>query len=275
MRLKNLMMSLVIGVLAGMGIFSHIIFFRAPVNAPREFLKKERHPSTKTLVLCLGDSLTHATTSGDYVALLREKFAPQVYEFINAGINGDTTNHLLKRLDAVIACQPDIVTILVGTNDVNATRPGRAAVQYLLPYTPTLERYRQNYDTILTRLKTETKARIAILSIPPLAEDLDSEINQRVAQYSAAIKDIAAAHGVTYLPLHEELTALLDSRQPSSTFKGDIGLVIKASFKHHIMGKSWDEVSAANGFAVMTDAIHLNDRGAAVVAKLIANGILE
>lgn len=267
MNFSNMILGLVVAVFVAMSIFFYIIFFRPPVNAPTEFLKKGRRPATQKVILCLGDSLTHATASGDYVALLREKFP--AYEFINAGINGDTTNHLLKRLDTVIACQPDAITILVGTNDVNATRAGRAAVQYMLPYTPTLERYRQNYDEILRRLKAETNARIALLSIPPLAEDLDSAINQRVAEYSAAIKDIAATHDVTYLPLHEELTALLDSHPARSTFKGDIGLVVKSSFQHHIGGKSWDEVSTANGFVMMTDAIHLNNRGAALIAKLI------
>jgi acyl-CoA thioesterase I len=269
----KMILGLVIAVFATLMLFFYIIFLRPPANAPTEFLKKGRRPSAKTLVVCFGDSITHATVSGDYVALLREKFS--TYEFVNAGINGNTTHHLLKRLDEVIACQPDIVTVLIGTNDVNSTRAGRAAVQYLLPYTPTLERYRQNYDAILARLKAETNARIAIFSIPPLAEDLDSEINQRIAQYNAAIKDIAAAHGVTYLSLHEELTKLIDSRQPHATFRGDMRLILKASVQYYVGRKTWDEIGTSNGFATLTDAIHLNNRGAALVAKLIGDNVLE
>jgi acyl-CoA thioesterase-1 len=261
--------ALLFALLIGDAVFFYFTFFRPATNNPAAFLKQGRSASTKTLIVCYGDSLTHATASGDYVALLREKFGAQGYEFVNAGINGNTTHDLLKRVDTVIACKPDVVTILVGTNDVNATRGEQAAFQYRLPYTPTLERYRQNYDNILTRLKAETNARIAIQSIPPLAEDLDSEINQRIAQYSAAIKDIAATHGVTYLPLYEALTAPLKNHTPRRTFTGGLGIVIGAAFKHYILRKTWDDISAEHGFVMLTDAIHLNNRGAALVANLI------
>ena len=43
---------------------------------------------------------------------------------------------------------------------------------------PTPERCRENLGAVLGRLKEETDARIALLSLPPLGEDLDEEINR-------------------------------------------------------------------------------------------------
>ncbi len=266
-------LALLLGMFMGIGGFFYLIFFRAPINHPAAFLKRGRRDSTKTLVLCFGDSLTHATISGDYVAMLREQFDAQGYEFVNAGINGNTTHHLLLRLDEIIACKPDIITILIGTNDVNATRSKLAAMQYSLPYVPTLEKYCENLEAIVMRLKAETTARIMVISPPPLGEDLDSEINQRVAQYSAALKDVAAKHGATYLTLFEELAALLEGHQPHSTFTGEGGVILSTAFRYFVGRKSLDELSAENGFRVLTDYIHLNDRGAAVVARVIAEVI--
>ncbi|MFN8374197.1 MAG: GDSL-type esterase/lipase family protein [Anaerolineae bacterium] len=270
MKGRNLLLGLLLGVLAAFWLFSFWIFFQPPADAPSAFLRRGRRPSTKKLVLCFGDSLTHARLSGDYIALLRDRFSARGYEFINAGINGHTTYDLLKRLDQVIACQPDYVTILIGTNDIFATEGNRAKMQYRLPYVPTLEQYRENYEHILSRLQAETSARIAILSLPPLGEDLDSAMNQRVMQYCAAIHDIAITHGVTYLPLHEELLALLDGHVARSTFTGAMMPILSAGTQRYLLGTSWNDIAAGQGLRLLTDYIHLNDRGAAVIAQLVA-----
>jgi hypothetical protein len=55
------------------------------------------------------------------------------------------------------ACKPSAVTILIGTNDCRSG-PIDAA--------------RGNLSEILPRLSRETQARIAVLSIPPLGEEI-------------------------------------------------------------------------------------------------------
>jgi lysophospholipase L1-like esterase len=59
--------------------------------------------------------------SADYLALLRARLGSDGYEFVNAGINGNLAWNVLQRLDEVVACRPDAVTLLVGTTDVLAT----------------------------------------------------------------------------------------------------------------------------------------------------------
>ena len=87
---------------------------------PKRFLKRGRRPGTRTLVVCAGDSITHALMSADYLRMLEQALGDQGYEFVNAGWNGDLAYNLGARLDDIIDCNPDVVTILIGTNDAAA-----------------------------------------------------------------------------------------------------------------------------------------------------------
>lgn len=83
-------------------------------------------------VACAGDSLTKADVSTDYLAILRRRFAEPHYVFTNHGVNADHAYNLRMRLDPIIAEQPDVVTVLIGTNDARVTlsdKDLRAAVK--------------------------------------------------------------------------------------------------------------------------------------------------
>ncbi|HEY0256766.1 MAG TPA: GDSL-type esterase/lipase family protein, partial [Candidatus Methylacidiphilales bacterium] len=82
-------------------------------------------------VVCFGASLTAGTVSFDYVELLRARPSLAGFRFINHGVNGDLAWNGLQRLDKVVAERPDIVTILIGTNDVNATLSERNRLRYV------------------------------------------------------------------------------------------------------------------------------------------------
>jgi len=77
--------------------------------------------------------------------------------FVNAGINGQLAYNLLRRLDDIVACRPDVVTILIGTNDVNATFSQAWEDTYRkeqkLPEKPTLAWYRLNVERIIAGCK--------------------------------------------------------------------------------------------------------------------------
>ena len=76
-------------------------------------------------VVCFGASLTAGRVSFDYVELLNARPSLSGYRFVNHGVDGDLAWNGLQRLDKVIAGQPDAVSILIGTNDVNATMSER------------------------------------------------------------------------------------------------------------------------------------------------------
>jgi lysophospholipase L1-like esterase len=248
---------------------------REPENNPGAFLKRGRQPTTRTLVVCAGDSITHGVVSANYVEMLERQFAADGYEFVNAGINGNLAYNLLQRLDDVIACRPDVVTVLIGTNDVNATFSQAWEDTYRkeqkLPERPTLAWYRLNVERIIDRLQSETDAQVALLDLPMLGEDLASDMNRRVAGYNAVLRAIAAAKRVPCLPLHARLGALLPQNHTPPPYEGKKGPVLRVWIKHFVQRKSWDAVSTDHGLVLLMDHIHLNDKAAAVVATLIGD----
>lgn len=233
---------------------------RQPDNDPRAFRRQPRAAGS-TVVVCAGDSLTHATMSSDYVARLRARFSDRDYAFVNAGINGHTALDLLKRLDEIVACKPDAVSILIGTNDA---RGGLAE--------PAESSYRANLELVLTRLARETGARTALLSVPPLGEALDSRENRGVERCNAILRELAAKHRATYLPLHETLRPMLErAARPHAQLQFGIGLAISIAFRRYVLRRSWDAIARGNGLLLLTDQIHLSDRAAEVIVDQLSS----
>jgi acyl-CoA thioesterase-1 len=178
------------------------------------------------LVVCLGASIVRGSVSFNFVNLLRDRLEPKGFKFVNAGVNGDLAYNVLKRLDSIINLQPNFVVILVGTNDVIATTSRSAGMTYKLtkrpPKKPSLEFYRKNLEAVVSNLQQRTKAKIALLSLPVLGEDLSSEPNQKVAKYNEAIREVADKYGVNYLPVNEQQVEFLRSVQskPGRAFEG-------------------------------------------------------
>lgn len=249
---------------------------RLPRNHPAQFLKGgQRARGDGKVVVCVGDSITHGRVGCDYVAMLRTRLADRGYTFINAGVNGELSYNVLQRLDDIVRCKPDFVTILIGTNDCNGSwNPAHAdrEVQAMgLPQRPTLEWYRDNLTRICTRLQAETAARIAVLSIPVLTEQADSPAFQASHRFAEAGREIAEAQGVAYLPLHEAMVAhlLAHPSAPTEAFDMRRRLIERTIVRRYFAGQDWDAIAQAYGFTLLTDFIHLNCTGARMVAQHI------
>lgn len=217
------------------------------------FLRAGRRPQTKRLVVSAGDSITRGQSSANWVDVLQRRFAADGYEFVNAGVDGDPAWNVLQRIEDVVRCQPDAVTLQAGSNDVAASSDTWQEKMYRrrqhLPRTPTLGWYTECVEEILTRLQSQTSARIAVLDIPMIGEDLTSDMNRRVDSYNRALRRVAAAHAAEYLPLHDRLAGLLPSPHNPPPFRGRFGPMIRASLSHNVLHRSWDRISASNGLA--------------------------
>lgn len=235
--------------------------------------------SGKTRLVCAGDSITHGNVSASYVELLARNHPD--WQVFNAGINSDLAETLLRRLDDVVSVNPDLVTVLIGTNDVNATLSRASLLSYRrrgkTAGTPDADQYRRNLTAIVRRLKAETSARIALLSLPPMGEDLAHEANRRADVYSAIIREIAEAEGVAYLPLRERMKAELvaNPSKPTIRFEETVSTVFVAALLRHVLGWDYDRIAARYGNHLLTDNLHLNTRGAALVAEAIESFVSE
>jgi lysophospholipase L1-like esterase len=226
------------------------------------------------VVVCLGDSITRGRASADWVGQLQARRGQSGLTMVNAGVDGDLAWSALQRLDAVVALRPDVVILLIGTNDVAACAGPEAAQAFRdtrqLPaeVTPTLEWYEENVAAILDRLASETDASVAIVELPPAGEDLAAQENLTTERYNAVLRRLADARALPVLPLFARLTAMLPAgHQPPDRRR--ISRIGRSSVRRRLLRQSWDQISAARGLLLLHDHVHLNDRSGAVLAELV------
>lgn len=117
----------------------------------------------------VGDKLTEAGSWSDWL--------PDV-EVVNQGRAGDTTADVLDRLDDVIAAQPSVVVLLIGTNDLSH----RASVEQVV----------RGNEEILFKLRHELpQTRLVVQSVLPRelerAEDIH-QVNIHLRQFAPSVK---------------------------------------------------------------------------------------
>jgi lysophospholipase L1-like esterase len=263
---------------------------KPPKANPKSFLKKKRKKledsNGKKVIICIGDSITHGIYGVNYIKIVKERLknSESNYEFINAGINGDLTVSILKRLDDIIQCKPDIAILLCGTNDLNGSQSKKRAKIYeftkKIPKDPqfwTEKRFIDDYSKIIERLKEETKAVIAISSLPPISEEPKTKPFNDSKRFSGIIKNLATEFVVNYLPLNETMIGQLDENAPPPNFpyeKSNPISMIKFILMHYL-GRSWEKISKKNGLQFLTDNLHLNKVGATFVADLVEKFLLQ
>ena len=126
---------------------------------------------------------------------IRADFPDTDFEFINFGISGNRTDQLFDRLYADgIAFEPDIISILIGINDV-WHRHGAGRIE------TTDAQIETNYRAILERLKKQTDAKIVILC-PFLLDSEDKESwRGEVDRVIAIVRKLAEEFADVYIPL--------------------------------------------------------------------------
>jgi lysophospholipase L1-like esterase len=231
-----------------------------------------RNIDMKGIVACLGDSLTAGEVSYDWIIDLESRPQNASVRFVNLGVGGDTSYNALKRLPKVVQCRPNKVIVLIGANDIvatiNSTFRRALGIWKRLPQKPSLKCYEENVRQIVSRLKNETTARVALCSLPIIGEDPKSDINRRIGEFSAIIRQIARTENICYIPfyerIHEQIVAS-PGRDAGSVFLS-MGQV---AFKIRVLHKSIDEVGKQNGWRFHHDGYHLNSRGGKILADLV------
>jgi lysophospholipase L1-like esterase len=201
------------------------------------------------------------------------------FHFVNAGVNGDLAYNVLRRLDTVVDKQPDFIILLVGTNDVIGALVPRLAKWYRrskrLPQLPTEQWYYDNILNIVHYLKENTRAKIALASLPVLGENLTSTFNKTVNTYNGHLKEIATQEQVGYLPVHERQEEYLTRTQPTGRdFESDGRLTRGLLIRHYLLRQSFDTISKRYGYLLVTDGIHMNSRGASFITEEIESFLL-
>ena len=118
------------------------------------------------------------------------------FEFINFGISGNRTCQLFDRLYSdAIAFEPDIISVMVGINDVWHRHSHRIMTKDA--------QIEANYRAILSDLKKYTNAKIIVIS-PYLLDCDDKEpVREDLKTVIPMIKRLAEEFADAYIPLNE------------------------------------------------------------------------
>jgi len=226
--------------------------------------------SSKTLI-CFGDSLTEGVIGAAYVDILREQL-PAAVRVINAGINGDTTINLLRRLKRDVApYRPDLVVILVGLNDLTTAYGRRSNRAYYrcvkrVPMALTPALFARAYQRLIAELRRHTNAQLALCTLTTVGERLDDPFQVHIDAYSTVIRALAERERLPLIDLRTAFRAAL-GKDPRDGPPYHIWTPLLDAAAIHLRGRTYAELGARRGYRLLCDGAHLADAGALLVAE--------
>lgn len=262
-------------------LFESCVIFQAtkvPANNLKAAVETKSNKSPK--IVFLGDSITHGRVSYDYVASIAKHPSLADYQIINEGINSRLTVQILEQLENVKQINPDIVFLLIGTNDLKATLSeeeyNRYANLWKLKDPVTEESFVRNLTKIIQTIQKDNKTKLVVFSPPVLGEDPNSIPFQRSKRFAELTKQVVTKEKAIYKPLHETLSRGLDEsklnvRKPY--IQGTWGMYWTI-LKYYSSTSSWNDLGDSNGYYYLTDAIHLNERGGKILEDMALEEIL-
>ena len=178
-------------------------------------------------ILFQGDSITdagrdkrnyHDLGAGypKYAAELIAAAHPELdIEFINFGIGGNRTCQLFDRLyKDCIEFQPDVVSILIGINDIWHRYGGEKIATTDLQLAT-------NYRAILERLKNETDAKIIMIAPYVLDVDDKQQMKDDLVSVGAIIRELADEFADVFIPLDKLFDEAILTQPEPKYYSGD------------------------------------------------------
>lgn len=216
-------------------------------------------------VVFLGDSLTEGVHGTSYVERVA-KALPHV-ECINAGVGGDTTLNLCRRVDIDVAPhKPDGVLVMTGINDAVSVTWGQGWPLYFQEKKSVpggqiaLGAFKRYFYELLEAL-LDIAGRVWV-ALPPI--ESNHVIVQKLRQYNAEAARIAAELHVPTLDLMVVLTPAYVPDRPPMFLPANLA----DQLDYTNIGRVYD-LGQEGVYTYTIDGIHLTGQGADCVAQEI------
>jgi len=221
-----------------------------------------------------GDSLIKGSPGVSFLRVL-EAMLPK-HELLNLGKGGDTIVSLYRRIARHRTHDPlDLAVLWVGVNDVLATVSlSHSTLKWLMrqPRARDLAEFRRYYQRTLKRLRQLADT---VLTVSPLVigEDPSNRWNRRLEDLSRIASIASAAfEQVHYLDLRAELTATWFGDKPSDYIPKSVTRIAWESLLLRSPA-GVDKAASRRGLHLTLDGVHLNSKGAEVVAEALREAI--
>lgn len=140
-------------------------------------------------------------------AMIQDSYPETEFEFVNLGISGNRTEHLVERLKGdFVDIQPDIVSVMIGINDVWH--------HYSHGIETTDACFESNLRQIFSAIKEDTEAKLLV--IQPFLLDVEDKraYREELVRKQAIITRLCREYADAYLPM-DEIFAAEDSEAPT------------------------------------------------------------
>ena len=271
MLLFILYLSIAIVILITVAFFYVSSIAATPPKGRADDLSQELSLKSGRVIACIGDSLTHGNIGECWVERLRNEYPEDTV--LNEGINGDVAWQVNNRIESIVNCSPDIIILMIGSNDAMASFNKKSGERYKsnnkLPEIPTFKSYKKLLPKLLDRLNGTSK--IAICTLPPIGENIDSAINVHIRKFNDFIELTANNKNINLIPVSKLLWDDLSKR--TYHIKSDydpnslpiIRRIYGGMVHHYIFKKPWDEIAKSRGQWLLFDQIHLGERAAKIL----------
>ena len=224
-------------------------------------------------VLAMGDSLVAGNIGESFLEHSREI---RRFRLINQGQDGEPVKGILRNLENYLKSNPspDVLILDGGGNDLlipymTEHHPGewspffRKLSRHGSTPAGDIEEFRTDFRKILKRTEEAGINHLVLMTIPNLSENLTHPLNEQRKILNRAIRNLPDETGkgltVHLADLGRRTESALLPYQPGSDWlfssPADLASVIT------------EETSRSRGLRFTTDGVHLNKRGAALLAK--------
>lgn len=179
-------------------------------------------------VVFLGDSITHGRRFHSFIYdFYLTRYPERKIHFVNAGVAGDSAGGAMRRLeDDVISKSPTAVVVMLGMNDVGRSNyVANPTEQQLEAQAGALARYETNMDALLAKVKSETEARLILLTPSPFDQTATIErenqpgCNDGLAKCADLFRKLAEKYQAEVIDLHGPMTEFnLDQQKDDPTY---------------------------------------------------------
>jgi lysophospholipase L1-like esterase len=151
------------------------------------------------------------------VGLIGARYPEHGVTFYNRGFSGWTSEMLLDVWDdEVLALRPDVVTLMIGVNDLNFALEGS-------PRGVPLERYEAAFNTVVDKTLASGAEMLLLDSFYLHPDDADPEppfdaharVGSELSRYLAVVHDTVARTGVSHIRTHELFQRQMKKRPPA------------------------------------------------------------
>ena len=166
---------------------------------------------------------------------LLAKYPEYSLNVINTGISGDTIRDLDYRWEKdCLNHKPDVLSVLIGINDVFRQYTGRLDEAVLL------DEYQLTYKRLLSLVKEKNNCRLVLMEPFMFCDDKANPAYRALQQYIHAVRALAEEFGAILVPLQELIDKKI-RKVPPEKFSDD--MVHPYVWAHAWIAQQWFEAT--------------------------------